>query len=254
MFYIKINILLREYLNSVKDSFKLGCKDFCKFQLIALDEIELLRKELELKGVKKFSNEEFTEFLKSTEKVYFNSIHICDDSRVKEENSESLNDSTCLDEELIMHELRKDKVREIKKNKYFDTGAADHSSKDEEFLKNQNADEIKKIRAESSLSYAFSMVGSFFLIVLGSYYLGKHFFKLEDSNTYKLILVITIIVLIAEMFLLIIKLHKADETKLNPGKIKERSFAYRFNKKYREKFVNVETRKANSNLNKTKVD
>ena len=253
MFYIKINEQIKEYLNSVRESFKLGCKDFCRFQLIALDEIELLRKELELKGIKKFSNDEFTEFLKASEKIYFNSIHVCDDSKPKEENLDSINDA-CLDDEFVMNELKKDKIREINKNKYFDTGAADHSIKEDEFVKYGGADDIQKIKAESSLSYAFSMVGSFFLIVLGSYYLGKYFFKMEDSSTYKLILVITIIVLISEMFLLIIKINKTDQTKLNPGKIKERSFAYRFNKKYREKFAIKETHKTNPNLNKTKVE
>lgn len=253
MFYIKINQQIRDYLNSVKDSFKLGCKEFCRLQIIALDEMELLRKELELKEIKKFSNDEFKEFLTSTEKVYFNSIHVCDDSKPKEENSESINDTnTSIDDEYILNEFKKDKIREIKKKNYFDSGAAVHPIKEDEFLTNQNSEDIKKSQKENSLSYAFSMVGSFFLIVLGSYYLGKHFFGMEDSSTYKLVLVITIIVLISEMFLLIIKLNKSDDTKFLSSKMKERSFAYKFNKKYREKLSIFDTKK--SKVNKTKVE
>jgi hypothetical protein len=252
MFYIKINQQIRDYLDSVKDSFKLGCKEFCRFQIIALDEIELLRKELELKGITKFTNDEFKEFLKTTEKVYFNSIHVCDDSKLKEENSDSINDAVTLDDEFIQNEFKKDKVREVNKKNYFDTGAPVHTNNDDEFIRNQNMNDVKKTKTENSLSYAFSMVGSFFLIVLGSYYLGKHLFGMEDSNTYKLVLVITIVVLISEMFLLIIKLNKSADNKLIPSKLKEKSFAYKFNRRYREKFTSFDTRK--SNLNKTKVE
>jgi hypothetical protein len=253
MFYLKINQQITEYLNSVKDSFKLGCKEFCRFQFIALDELELLRKELELKEIKKFTNDEFKEFLKTTDKIYFNSIHVCDDSKPKQENSESINDTSSLDDELILNEFKKDKIREINKKTYFDTGAPVHPTKDDdEFIKSQNIDEIKKSKTENSLSYAFSMVGSFFLIVLGSYYLGKHFFGMQDSSTYKLVLVITIIVLISEMFLLIIKLNRSTDNKLISSKMKERSFAYKFNKKYREKFVSFDTKK--SHFNKSKVE
>jgi hypothetical protein len=255
MFYIKINDTIREYLNSVRDTFKLGCKDFCRFKLIALDEMELLRKELELKGIKTFTNEEFKELLKNSDKIYFNSIHLCDDSRPKEENSESLNDTTSVEDELVMNELKKDKVREINKKKYFDSGAPEYRE-DDSTNYNQSITENKKIKTENSLSYAFSMVGSFFLIVLGSYYLGKHFFGMQDSSTYKLVLVITIIVLISEMFLLIIKLNKSDDNKLMPEKLKDTSFAYRFNKKYREKFASFEYKKAkvHPHITKTKVE
>jgi len=242
MFYIKINETIRELLDSVRDSFKLGCKVFCRFQLIALDEMELLRKELELKGLKKFTNEDFKEFLKNSEKVYFNSIHICEDLKTKDDNEspDSIND--LIEDELIMTEIKKDKVRKVHKEKYFDSGIPEHKE-DDPILNSATHSENKKIKTENSLSYAFSMVGSFFLIVLGSYYLGKHFFGMQDSNTYKLVLVITIIVLISEMFLLIIKLNKSDESNLLPEKLKERSFAYRFNKKYREKFASYDSKK-----------
>ena len=42
MIYLKINEQIRELINLVKDSFKLGCKEYCKHGLIALDEFELL--------------------------------------------------------------------------------------------------------------------------------------------------------------------------------------------------------------------
>ena len=41
-------------------------------------------------------------------------------------------------------------------------------------------------------------MSSFFLLVLGSYYVGKYFFGLSDSNTLKLVLVITIIVFLSD--------------------------------------------------------
>jgi hypothetical protein len=252
MFYIKINDAIRELLDRVRDSFKLGCKVFCRLQLIALDEMELLRKELELKGLKKFTNEEFKEILKNSDKVYFNSIHICEDSKSKDDNEtpDSINDS--IDDESIMTEIKKDKVRKVHNEKYFDSGTPEHIE-DNSILNSLNNSDNKKIKTENSLSYAFSMVGSFFLIVLGSYYLGKHFFGMQDSSTYKLVLVITIIVLISEMFLLIIKLNKSDENNLLPGKLKERSFAYRFNKKYREKFASYDSKKTKATP-KTKIE
>ena len=47
MLYLKINDKIRELMSQI--TFKVGCKDYCKYQLIAIDEFELLRKELEYK-------------------------------------------------------------------------------------------------------------------------------------------------------------------------------------------------------------
>jgi hypothetical protein len=87
------------------------------------------------------------------------------------------------------------------------------------------------------------MIGSFFLIVYGSYYLGKYVFEMKDSNTYKLVLVITIVVVIAETLLLIIKLNKDSEKVYTNKSLKENSFAYKFNRKYRSTFVDTDRTK-----------
>ena len=85
------------------------------------------------------------------------------------------------------------------------------------------------------------MILSFFLLVAGSYYLGKYFFEMSDANTFKLVLVITIIVFLSETCLLLLSLHKEDMKRQREG-IKQgvsgyykNSFAYRFNKDYRNK-------------------
>ena len=88
------------------------------------------------------------------------------------------------------------------------------------------------------------MIISFFLLVIGSYYLGKYFFGLSDSNTLKLVLVITIIVFLSETCLLLLSFHKEDLKKQKEGirsgqnKYYSNSFAYRFNKDYRNRIDN----------------
>ena len=103
------------------------------------------------------------------------------------------------------------------------------------------------------------MLASLFLLVLGSYYLGKYFLGMNDSATYKLVLVITIVVLISEMVLIVLKMNKEDEKNLTIKKIKESSFAYKFNKKYRDQCAVNEKKKiypftTTVNLNKPKTD
>ncbi len=87
------------------------------------------------------------------------------------------------------------------------------------------------------------MVGSLFLLALGSYYMGIYLLNLSDSATYKLVLVVTIVVMLSEMILVVIKMHRESEKTLTPKKIKESSFAYKFNKKYREQCQVDEKRK-----------
>merc|ERR1711957_275600 len=82
-------------------------------------------------------------------------------------------------------------------------------------------------------------VVSFFLLVLGSYYLGIYWLEWSKESTLKLTLVVTIIVFFAEAFLLIIKMHRED-TKTYRYKasdnIRNNSLAYKLNAKYRESF------------------
>jgi hypothetical protein len=232
MIYLKINEKIRELLDLVKDNFKLGCKYYCSKQIIALDEFELMRKELILKNIKKFTDEEFKQLISSTESFYLHNTHLCQSQEPESE-----------DESKLLDELKKDKINPTKKIEYFETMKynefeEEYSRKkkeEEESMKSINSkSEFSKIRSESSISYAFSMVGSLFLLSLGSYYLGKYFFNMSEPNTYKLVLVITIIVLISEMVLLVLKMNKESEKTLTPKKIKESSFAYKFNKKYRD--------------------
>ena len=83
------------------------------------------------------------------------------------------------------------------------------------------------------------MIISFFLLVIGSYYLGKYFFGLSDSNTLKLVLVITIVVFLSETCLLLLSFHKEDLKRQKEGiktgqnRYYSDSFAYRFNRNYR---------------------
>jgi hypothetical protein len=248
MLYLKINENIKSLIELIKDSFKLGCKEYCPHQLIALDEFELLRKELEFKNLKSFTDEEYKDITKSTETVYLHTTHLCSSSDTSTSNkkleSHVETDSDTETEQRLLEELKKDKIsNSLNKNRknYFDSSSRDifeeeyQNKKDEEEKnKNKTKSEIQKIRTEGSLSYAFSMIASFFLLVLGSYYLGKYFFGMSDSNTYKLVLVITIIVLLSEMFLFLIKMNKDSEKILTPGKIMETSFAYKFNKQYRD--------------------
>jgi hypothetical protein len=222
MFYLKINDQIKQLIELLNDR-HIGCKYFCKLQLIALDELDYLRRELETKQLKKLTNEEFEELKKSSEKVYLHNIHICKD------NQEATVDITS-DEDNI-EEIMKDKVGRTKKD-VFETKI------DYEYLAKQKEEETKNTiiqKDDNSISYAVNMVGSFFLIVFGSYYLGKILFGLNEKNNFILVLVVSIIVFIAEAILLMIKLHK-DSARMS-NKTRENSFAYRFNRKYRNNFV-----------------
>lgn len=243
MLYLKVNEKIRELMDLVKDSFKLGCKDYCKYKLIALDEFELLRKELEYKNLKKISDEEYKELIKSTESVYFHNTHVCFDPNSSK--APTVESDGVPDEEEILREFQKDKIREInKKRPYFEAKMPDHDEFEyirkmqEESDPSKSKSELAKMRTESSLTYALSMVGSLLLLALGGYYLGKYFLGMSDSNTYKLVLVITIVVMLSEMILLILKLNRETEKKLQTNKkLRENSFAYKFNKKYRDQFI-----------------
>jgi hypothetical protein len=218
MIYLKINDEIRNLLNLIIDTFKLGCKDYCKYQFIALDEFELLRKELEFKNLKTLTDEEYKNIIKSTESVYMHNTHMCQApiKNFKNENNPNLNDNITADtntnndsdlnEEEILRELQKDKIPlKERKKEYFKTKSPDYYETEKEDLNLTHKSEIQKIRTENTLSYALSMVGSLFLLALGSYYMGKYLLGLSDSATYKLVLVVTIIVMLSEMILIVIK-------------------------------------------------
>jgi hypothetical protein len=87
------------------------------------------------------------------------------------------------------------------------------------------------------------MIGSFFLLVYGAYFLGKRVFKLNESYTYILTLVVTIVVFLSEITLLLIHIQQNElkEKYSDPNyKIKyyKNSFAYQFNKNYRNHIKN----------------
>jgi hypothetical protein len=264
MLYLKINEKIRELIDLVKDSFKLGCKDYCKFGLIALDEFELLRKELAFKNLFNLTDQEYKEIIKSTESVYFHNIHLCTsaDPIKKIESLESESDTEISHEE-VLKRLKEDKVASLEKKKeYFSHKSPDYF--DSEFEKKKEEEsltksEILKIRTENTLTYALSMVGSFFLLAFGSYYLGKYILGFNDSNNLKLVLVISIITLICEMVLFVLKMNKEDQKNVTFNRIKESSFAYKFNKKYREKCILEDKKKVypfttKVNSNKSKVE
>ena len=89
MFYLIINEQIRKYIDMIKDK-HFGCKSYCPLQLIALDEMELLRKELKKIDID-LSNEEYSKLLKSAESKYFHNVHICitpEEERKREEQRE----------------------------------------------------------------------------------------------------------------------------------------------------------------------
>jgi hypothetical protein len=220
MFYLKINDKIQELISLL--NIQIGCKYYCKYQLIALDELEFLRKELKSQNIITLTNQEYEEIKKSSEKVYYHSTHIC-----IPQNPEDKKDVT--DDEKEFEELLKDKQSKPKKETF-------EPNIDYEYRLKQQDEENKKVavkKDDNSLSFAMNMIGSFFLVVLGSYYFGKYFLELEDAVTYKLVLVVTIVVFLAETVLLMIKLHRDSEKLGNYSKGKNNSFAYRFNRKYR---------------------
>jgi hypothetical protein len=230
MFYLKINEKIKQLIELLNEQ-HIGCKYYCSLQIIALDELDFLRRDLESKKIKTLSNDEFEEIKKSSDKLYFHNTHICKPS-TEEANK---NYSSEAEDENLLEELQKDKINTGVKKDVFE------SSVDYEYLAKKKDEENSKAlirKDDSSVSFAFNMLGSFFLIVFGSYYMGKYVFDMPDKYNYILVLIVSIVVFIAEAVLLMIKLHK-DSMIMNAarGNLKENSFAYRFNKSYRNKFV-----------------
>ena len=221
MFYLKINDKIRKLIELLE--IQIGCKYYCRMQLIAFDELEFIKREIRNRNLNVLSDSEYDEIKKDSEKYYFHSTHICKAENKADENKEE-------------EDLEDRLLEEINKDKFVKKESNIEPSIDYEYRLKQKDEEKNRINVkkdENSISFAINMIGSFFLIVLGSYYLGKYIFEWKDANTYKLVLVVTIIVFIAEAVLLMIKLHR-DTVKVNMnGQSRNNSFAFRFNKKYR---------------------
>ena len=220
-------------------------KNTVLYKIIALDEMELLRKELKKIDID-LSNEEYNKLLKSTESKYFHNVHVCitpEEERKREEQREK---------EKYLEESKKDRVIKKEINAFVDFEQFEknykerkkHDEEEEKLFNKKNKEIDKTGNSFTSITNGFSMIISFFLLVIGSYYLGKYFFGLSDSNTLKLVLVITIIVFLSETCLLLLSFHKEDLKKQKEGirsgqnKYYSNSFAYRFNKDYRNRIDN----------------
>ena len=243
MFYLIINEQIRKYIDMIKDK-HFGCKKYCPLQIIALDEMELLRKELKKIDII-LSDEDYKNLLKSSSPKYFHSVHVCitpEEERKREEEREM---------QKFLEESKKDKIPKKEVNAFVDFEQIEKSYQerkkqeayDDKYFNTKNNKNMDRTgKSLVSVTGGFSMVFSFFLLVIGSYYLGKYFFEMSDSNTFKLVLVITIIVFLSETCLLLLSLHKEDMKRQKEGggpnginRYYKNSFAYRFNKDYRNK-------------------
>ena len=254
MFYLIINEQIRKYIDMIKDK-HFGCKKYCPLQIIALDEMELLRKELKKINII-LSDQEYKKLLISSEPKYFHSIHVCitpEEERKREEEREM---------QKYLEQSKKDSIPKKETNAFVDFEQLEKNYKErkrreeqDEKLYNNSKRNLDRTGSKiTSITSGFSMIISFFLLVIGSYFLGKYFFGLSDENTFKLVLVITIIVFLSETCLLLLSLHKEDmqrqkEGKQSTGGYYRDSFAYRFNKEYRNKVNNQYFKKF-----KTKTD
>jgi hypothetical protein len=226
-----------------------GCKKYCPLQIIALDEFELLRKELKKINID-LSDEEYRNLIKSTESKYFHKTHVC----ISRE--EELKREEELERQKILEESKRDRVPKKEVNEFVDFEKFEknyqerkrHEEEEEKFYK-KNKEIDKTGNSFTSITNGFSMIISFFLLVIGAYYLGKYFFGLNDSNTLKLVLVITIIVFLSETCLLLLSFHREDLKRQKEGKKNGQniyyanSFAYRFNKDYRNN-INLRNNKS----------
>ena len=234
MFYLIINEQIRKYIDMIKDK-HFGCKKYCPLQIIALDEMELLRKELKKIGIN-FSDEEFKALIKSTESKYFHHVHTCITPEEEKKREEYRERNTEIKEK-----------PKIEKNKICENENAENKICENENIENSKNDICEK--NVFSFKKFLSMTFSFFLFVVASYYIGKYCIGLSDSNTIKLVLVVTIIVILSEICLLLLSIHKEDMKNMKKqveGINREigryyysNSFAYKFNKEYRNKVENT---------------
>lgn len=224
MFHLKINDKIKNLLKESQLNF--GCVDSCPDQLIPFDEFQLMIRSLG----SKITSKEAEDIQNSTSIYRLSNLHICKlDKKVEDDE---------ISDGEIERQFKTDKIARkddpgLLKNAIVDYKRIEleHKINEDNTLSSKSHKEEK----ENTLTFGFNMIGSFLLIVLGGYYLGKYYFEMEDHNTYKLVLVITIVVIIAEGMLLILKLNKYSKDIPASSQI-ENSFAYRFNKSYRNKF------------------
>lgn len=268
MHYLKLNDELKNLISLVPDvknkKIFLGCKPFCKSQIIALDELELMRKLLKESKIKDISPEEFLELKSSTKSAYYVNYHSCKYEETKSSNNNENNNeketSNNYNEKEILAELKKDKVPEKEKPGLFKPNLDyEYMTKVQEELNNEAANKHKFSVRESNLGYGFNIIGSFFLVCFGCYYFCDMLLNLKKENTYKIMIVVSVVVLIAEAFLLMIKLDKETKNEIRGKGLDKTSFAYKFNKEYREKVDNeISKRKErfsnNKVYNKEKTD
>ena len=237
MHYLIISSEIKSYIEKIPN-IHFGCKYYCPLQIIALDEMELLRKELEKINII-LSDEEYKNLIKNTESKYFQNIHICYPPKNKENIIKEEEEKENLFSEKF---LNKDKISKKEENPFFNSEKFEKNYQLRQKQKEENDKFYNKINQKkdnnfNSISSGISLIFSFFLLVLGSYYLGKNFFGLSDSNTYKLMLIVTIIVFLSETCLLLLKIHRNEMKELEEGKgfnnIYKNSFAYKFNRNYR---------------------
>ena len=243
MYYFKINELIAELISQVpnvkeKKNF-IGCKPYCKSQIIALDELELIKKLLKEHNIRDISSEEFKEIKASTKSAYYINLHCC--VVPEEKKAEIEEEERKKQEEYYGQELLKDRKR-IEEKFLFDP-KIDH---DYIFKKQQEANKVSgptySLR-ESTMSYGVSILVSFFLIFMGTYFFCDWVLEMKKSNTYKITIVVSVIVLITEAILLIIKLDKDNAKYIQTKGLNKNSIAYKFNSDYRNKIENEVNKK-----------
>jgi hypothetical protein len=118
----------------------------------------------------------FEEIKKSSDKLYFHNTHICKPS-TEEANKDYFSEA---EDEHLLEKLQKDKINTSPKKDVFESNV-DY----EYFAKNKDEENSKAlIRNDDSIFFAFIMVGSFFLCVFGSFYMGKCVFDMQDKYNY----------------------------------------------------------------------
>lgn len=243
MHYLKLTDEIVSYINQIPEvkskKIFIGCKPHCNSQIIALDELELMRKLLKQNEIKDFSSEEFKSLKNSTRMAYFLNTHICQELPKSVSEKESEQERLRIEQEEFIKELSKDKIPEKEKPSLFDPKI------DYEYLsKRQEEHNLEAIGRnsfsfkESNLSYGISIIGSFFLIIMGIYYFCQIVLGLSKETTLKVTIVCSIIVLIAEAVLLMMRLDKESKKEIRGKKLNKKSFAYQFNLKYKEKVDN----------------
>lgn len=165
--------------------------------------------------------------------------HICEYS--ENEKVKEVNKSNCINEieddnndDVIEEETTIESIKNRKKKNLFDTEIDyNYQFKLQQELNdnNKNAFQVR----ESNMGYGISMLTSFFLIVIGIYYLCELVLKLSRETTLKITVVSTIVVIIAEAFLLLIRLDRDDKKNFNRMSLNKNSVAYKFNLDYKNK-------------------